>query len=209
MKDPTIRKKTKHIICAFTLLLILLCLTACADKPLYVPTGEFYKKTSPAIGDGGASDVIDLEAEYLTYRGTGDITVPMTVGFGHMPTNSTYQPNPNNSFTVHIAVYGYPLDREQPAWELTLDYAEDWYSEKFDATEPEESHPFLFIPDYGDFYPLYKENVEIVFPEEITRGALYITVIMKESGVETGRSDNREFRVDFKRNDDVLMLESE
>lgn len=198
--------KRKAVLLCALLLLAAFCLSACGDKPAYVPTGEFYKKTSPAIGDGGATDVIDLEAEYLTYQGTGDITVPMTVGFGHMPTNSKYEPDPNKSFAVHIAVYG---AGEQPAWEMTLDYAEDWYSEKFDATEPEESHPFLFIPDYGDFYPLYKENVEIVFPEEVTRGALYITVIMKESGVETGRSDNREFRVDFERNGDVLTLESD
>lgn len=201
--------KRKVVLLCALLLLAAFCLSACGDKPAYVPTGEFYKKTSPAIGDGGASDVIDLEAEFLTYQGTGDITVPMTVGFGHMPTRSTYEPNPNSSFSVHIAVYGFPIRKDAPVWETTLQYDEDWNSVKFNATEPEESHPFLFIPDYGDFYPLYKENVEIVFPEEVTSGALYITVIMKESGVETGRSHNREFRVDFERNGDVLTLESD
>ena len=204
-------KRIIIIICV--MLLVPACLSACCiqvQKPAYEPTGAFYKKTSPAVGDGGASDVIDLEAEYLTYRGTGDITVPMTVGFGHMPTNSTYQPNPNNSFTVHIAVYGYPLDREQPAWELTLDYAEDWCSKKFDSSEPEESHPFLFIPHYGDFYPLYKENVEVVFPKELEEGVLYITITKMYVDWEfPDMQDCKEFSVRFYREGDVLTLESE
>ena len=201
-------KRISIIICAM-LMLVLACLSACGlNAPSYVPTGEFYKKTSPAIGDGGATDVIDLEAEYLTYQGTGDITVPMTLGFGHWPTNSEYEADPNASFSVHITVHGFPVKKDQPAWELTLDYQEDWYSKKFDSTEPEESHPFLFIPHYGDFYPLYKENVEIVFPEGLESGVLYITITLVEGERTTGMHCD-ELCVGFYREGDILTLESE
>lgn len=191
-------------------LLVSLCMSACCVQvPAYTPTGEFYKKTSPAIGDGGASDVIDLEAESLTYQGIGDIIVPMTVGFGHMPTNDAYEPRSDSAFSVRIAVYGFPLREDDPAWETTLQYNEDWHSKKFDATEPEESHPFLFIPHYGDFYPLYKENVQVTFPEELDRGALIITIRKTEAGLHVGGAHCRDLRVDFSREGNVLTLESD
>lgn len=201
--------KHKIVLLCAVLLLFAFCLHACGEKPAYVPTGEFYQKTSPSIGDGGASDVIDLEAEHLTYQGTGDITVSMTVGFGHMPVRSAHEPDPNSSFAVHISVYGFPFEKDEPAWETTLQYDEDWDSVKFNATEPEESHPFLIFPHYGDFYPLYKENVQVTFPAELERGVLFITVSKKQDGMDVGGAHCRELRVDFYREGDVLTLESE
>ena len=84
------KKKTISLaLCTFCIMLSMV-LSACGDKNKYVPKGEFYVKTSPSAGDVGVDSVIDLEAEYKTYRGEGDIVVPVTIGFGHLPGHGGY-----------------------------------------------------------------------------------------------------------------------
>ena len=82
------------------LVLVMLCFAGCQENNEYTPIGEFYIKTSPSRGDGGVAEVISLEAEKKTYEGDGDITVPMTVGLGHLPGHDEYGDDAQDSFYV-------------------------------------------------------------------------------------------------------------
>ncbi len=165
------------------LLLILSCFVACVDQNKYIPSGEFYVKTSPSVGDGGVSDVISLEAERATYEGDGDVTVPMTVGFGHLP-NPNHKLGCGDSFYVHYKVIKMSPQAggdDVTVWEKKVEYPDCWHTAKYESTE-QKNYPFLFIPHYGEFYPLYKENVEIVFPADVERGIVEIEInAVKES----------------------------
>ena len=158
------------------LALAVLCLASCQNTSEYVPSGDFYVKTSPAQGDGGASDVISLEATYKSYTGNGDITVPMKVGFGHLPSNYDPPADAKDTFYVVYQVIEAPLQaEEETAWEKKVEYAESWYLSKYNSTE-QVNRSFLIFPHYGEFYPQYFETVDIVFPATVEKG--YFEVIL-------------------------------
>ena len=120
----------------------------------------------------GGSSVISLEAEHATYQGEGDITVTFEVGLGHLDGIGGIEGD--DTFYVVYRIIEAPWSANaSPAWEKRVDYNESWYSDKFLSTEPEEVHSFIF-PRYGEFYPIYKENVDIVFPENVEKGYLMI-----------------------------------
>ena len=146
------------------LVLFVLWFAGCQEENAYTPTGEFYMKTSPSRGYGGVAEVISLEAEHKTYEGTGDITLAMTVGLGHLPSKGSHSNDKQETFYVLYKIIASPWQADkESAWEKKVEYTDSWYDSKYDSTE-QVNRPFLIFPHYGEFYPLYKENVDIVFP---------------------------------------------
>lgn len=194
----------------FSLLLVLLLtlsFSGCQEESEYTPAGEFYIKTSPSRGDGGVAEVISLEAEYKTYEGNGDITVAMTVGLGHLPGQGGYGDDVQDNFYVMYKIIASPWQADkEAAWERKVEYTDSWYDSKYDSTE-QVNRPFLIFSHYGEFYPLYKENVDIVFPADVEKGWLYVEVY----SVIEGREDHQFAGLDFyfERVDGVLTLHSD
>lgn len=194
----------------FSLLLVLLLtlsFTGCQEENEYTPAGEFYIKTSPSRGDGGVAEVISLEAEHKSYEGDGDITVAMTVGLGHLPGQGGYGDDARDTFYVLYKIIASPWQADkEAAWEKKVEYTDSWHDAKYNSTE-QENHPFLFFPHYGEFYPLYKENVDIVFPADVEKGWLYVEVY----SVIEGREDHQFAGLDFyfERVDGALTLHSD
>ena len=189
------------------LVLVMLCFTGCQEKNEYTPTGEFYVKTSPSRGDGGVVEVISLEAEHKTYEGTGDITVSMTVGLGHLPSKGSHSNDKQETFYVLYKIIKLPSQADkEPAWEKKVEYSDSWYDSKYDSTE-QVNRPFLFFPHYGEFYPLYKENVDIVFPADVESGRLYVELYRVVEGYEDYQVAGIDFY--FERVDGVLTLYAE
>ena len=194
----------RTIAICISLVLVMLCFAGCQEKNEYTPSGEFYVKTSPSRGDGGVAEVISLEAEHKTYEGDGDITVPMTVGLGHLPGYDEYGDDVQDTFYVLYKTIESPwtADKES-AWEKKVEYEDSWRDSKYDSTE-QVNRPFLIIPNYGDFYPLYKEMVDIVFPADVEKGTFYVEIYT----VIEGREDQKfaELSFYFERENGVLTL---
>lgn len=192
----------------FLFLLILCLLTALpsCSRAAYTPTGEFYLKTSPAIGDAGVEDVISLEADRKEYRGDGDISVTMTVGLGHLPGELGYGEDAGDTFYVRYQISEAPWNADiTPVWEKKVEYTDSWYDAKYDSTE-QKNRSFLIFPSYGEFYPLYKETVEIVFPAELEKGYLQVSVYAVVPGHEHHQSITG-MNFYFERVDGVLTLD--
>ena len=161
----------KRIVALCTcLVLLVLCFAGCQRENAYTPTGEFYIKTSPSRGDGGVAEVISLEAEHKTYEGSGDITFTMAVGLGHLPGELGYGDDVQDTFYVLYKIIASPWQADkEPTWEMKVEYSDSWYDAKYNSTE-QVNRPFLFFPHYGEFYPLYKETVDIVIPADVENG---------------------------------------
>ncbi len=199
-------KKSISIILCIGCIMLTICLSACEDKNKYIPEGEFYVKTSPANGDAGAGEVVDLEAKYKAYQGEGNITVPVTIGFGHLPDRVGLYGDQNDTFYILYQVFGSLNDDPQPVWEKKVEYSDSFYDAKYNSTVAK-NHSFLFIPFYGDFYPIYKEAAEIVFPEGIQSGTVRVTFyIVLENDNEQTFCEGLEFS--FTRVNGVLTLNS-
>ena len=198
-------KRILLAIFAILMLLTMLCFTGCQEKNEYTPTGEFYVKTLPSRGDGGVAEVISLEAEHKTYEGDGDITVPMTVGIGHLPGHDEYGDDVRDTFYVlyKIIESSWTADKES-AWEKKMEYTDSWYDSKYDSTE-QENRSFLIFPHYGEFYPLYKETVDIVFPADVEKGTFYVELYTVIDGQEDQKFAELSFY--FKRENRVLTLD--
>lgn len=199
--------RKKNTILGMIIFATLLSLTACQKAGYeYKPTGEFYTKTSPAHGDAGASKVISLEALYKTYEGEGDITVPFTVGFGHLSPGVEKELSAKDTFCLVYRVFDGPWTKDQvPAWEKKVEYTDYWDDSKYNATEPM-NRSFLMIPLYGDFYPLYTEQVDVVFPEEVESGYLEVGLLIYNEGADKPHF-YMTLEVDFQRVNGVLILE--
>lgn len=164
--------------------LLLICLilfssfAGCYAEDGYTPSGEFYIKTSPSRGDAGVGYVISMESEFREYDAAGDVAVPMTVGFGHLPGQVGYGDDVQDTFYVRYRVLedNWPDDLE-PAWEKTVAYSDSWYDAKYDTTE-QKNPPALIFARYGQFYPLYKEKVEILFPSELEKGYVEVRIFI-------------------------------
>lgn len=193
---------TTLCICCIT---ISMCLFSCGDKNKYILKGKFYVKTSPSEGDTNASEVIDIEAEYISYQGTGDIIVPVIVGFGHLPSLAKNDSKTNDTFYVLYQVFGFPIKDNPPVWKKKVEYADSFYDAKYNSTIPNNTS-FLFIPISGEFYPLYKERVEIVFPEGIQEGRVEVYCY---SVYENGNNIYiKDLDFSFTRDCNVLTLDS-
>lgn len=187
------------------LVLVTLCLAGCQENNEYAPTGGFYIKTSPSRGDGGAAEVISLEAERKTYESDGDLTVPMTVGLGHLPGQGGYGEKFQDTFYVLYKIIESPWQAGKgSAWEKKVEYTDSWYDAKYDSTE-QVNRPFLIFPNYGEFYPQYKETVDIVFPAEVEKGTLHAAVYTVIEGQEDHQFAELSFY--FKREKGVLTLD--
>ena len=198
----------KKIVALWTcLVLFVLCFTGCREENPYTPTGEFYVKTSPARGDGGVAEVISLEAARKTYEGDGDITVPMTVGFGHLPGFDEYGEDVHDTFYVVYKIVASPWRADKEAvWEKKVEYSDSWGDSKYNSTE-QVNRSFLIFPHYGQFYPMYKENVDIVFPADVEKGWLYVEMYYVIEGWEDYRFTGLD--VSFERVDGVLALDAD
>lgn len=201
------KKKIFIVLTLFVALTLCSCQNTFTEEYVYEPVGEFYAKTSPVRGDGGCSEVITLEAQYTTYKGDGDIVVPFTVGFGHEYKGKSAEESRKENFYVLYQVYELPRDDDQTvAWEKKVEYSEYWDDPKFNTTERVD-RVFLLIPDYGDFYPFYREAVDVVFPKEIEYGRLEITIPLFREGETEHAYSSINLTVDFERVDGVLILE--
>ena len=85
-------------------------------------------------------------------------------------------------------------------------YKDSWYESKYDSTE-QVNRPFLIFPHYGEFYPLYKENVDIVFPADVESGRLHVELYRVVEGYEDHQFAGLDFS--FERVDGVLTLYAE
>ena len=201
------KKKIVFILTLLVALTLCSCQNAFVEEYVYEPAGKFYAKTRPVRGDGGNSHVISLEAQYASYEGEGDITVTFTVGFGHEYKGKSADKSSKETFYVHYQVYGLPRDDDEaPAWEKKVEYSEYWDDPKFNTTERVD-RSFLFIPFYGDFYPFYREPVDIVFPEGLESGRLEITIPIFQEGETEHPYSTDTLLIDFERVDGVLTLE--
>ena len=191
------------LVTAFSSCALLLAVNK-GDSYEYTPEGEFYVKTPPSRGDAGVSDVVSVEAEHKTYEGEGDITVPVEVGFGHLPGKISYGDEYQVTFYIEYSVFEYPwsVDKD-PIWSKRVDYTESYYDSKYDSTEQKNS-AILIMPIYGEFYPLYKENVELVFPEEAGRGYVEIEIYIIVDGEWSGTGSGLMF--DYERIGNTLTL---
>lgn len=194
------------VIIYLCMLLIAGVFTSCQSTNVYVPAGEFYIKTAPSRGDTGVSEVISIEAEYKRYHGEGDITVPMTVGFGHLPGLSEYGDDVQVTFYALYKVTELPWRAEKESvWEKKVEYSDSWYDAKYDSTEQKNPPTFIFAR-YGEFYPIYKEMVEIVFPAEVARGRMTVELHLVIEGQAEYQFSELGFY--FERKDGALWLKS-
>lgn len=187
------------------LMICVLFVLCCAGCRRYTPTGELYKKTPAHNGDADVSRVISMEAAHKSYEGEGDITVPMTVGFGHLPEDTGYGKE-NNTFYLTYSVYSSPRKKDNtPVWEKKVAYPDAYGSDKY-ASGKRNHSPLLFFADYGEFYPLYKEEVEIVFPAEVKKGYFEIALYHVIEGQEVHQYGGS-LSCDFARKGGVLTLD--
>ena len=196
-------KKTVSLIC-FLVMLSMLILSSCSRSEGYTPKGEFYAKTPASNGDAGSVCVIDIEFPKKSYECEGDFHTDATVGFGHLP--GAYDGEEDGGhLRFECKIIKAPLKADKRAsWEMVCDYDSSFYDEQFNSTEKKDSS-FLFFPIYGDFYPIYKEKVTIIFPEEVDKGYLEIRIYSV-----TGESEASELsclRVYFERDGGALTLE--
>ena len=195
----------KLCVCLSILLSMLLCCSACFTAEVYSPTGEFYIKTSPSNGDTGVSNVISLEADYETYHGNEDIVVTMTVGFGHLPNDSTFKVDGQFTFYVLYRIIEAPwMADKESVWEQRVDYTDSWYHEKYNSTE-QKNPPSLLFARYGEFYPIYKENVEFVFPAFVKKGYVQVQLFEVAANMQDALFFSLEFY--FYRENGILTLE--
>ncbi|MBQ3507533.1 MAG: hypothetical protein IJA91_03185 [Clostridia bacterium] len=194
----------KRMLC-LCLTVAMLCLSSCQTQTDYVPSGDFYVKTSPSQGDGGASAVISLEATYKSYTGDGDITVPMKVGFGHVPLSYDPPADAKDTFYAVYRVIESPRQTEKEAvWEKKVEYAESWDLSKYNSTE-QVDRSFLIFPHYGEFYPKYFETVDLVFPVAVEKGYVEVSLFYVSETGDEWQFCGLEFY--FERMDGVLTLD--
>ena len=199
------KKIIKTVLFITAAAMIITSFTSCGDKNEYTPTGELYIKTAPSRGDTGVEDVISIEAVHKAYKGDGDITVPMTVGFGHLPGAGGYSDDVQDTFYVQYQVFKEPWSADnKPVWQRKVEYSDSWYDSKYDSTE-QNNPPSLLFARYGEFYPLYKETVELVFPADVEKGYAKVGIVIVVDGEVAQRAGSLRFY--FERVDGVLTLE--
>ncbi len=88
-----------------------------------------------------------------------------------------------------------------------VEYSDSFYVEKYSSTE-QKNNAFLFITIYGHFYPLYNEEVEIVFPEIVQNGIVRIYCFIVYENYD-GPSEIARLNFSFTRTDGELILDSE
>ena len=141
---------------------------ASCSKPAYVPAGEIYSKMSPALGDSGVVDVVDMELDKAVYASEGELTVSVKLGVGHRPHRNDSPDGEGYAYLLIRARYN-----TTPAGEFLeigrLDFP-DYETAKYNSTEPEPDRSFLFMPIYGDFYPTYRESMDWTIPADATSG---------------------------------------
>lgn len=195
------RRYYSLMICFLTLLFMV----GCHVEEGYTPAGEFYVKTAPSRGDTGVSYVVSAEAERMEYPATGDAVVPMTVGFGHLPGLPGYGDDIHDTFYVRYRVVEVPCpEGEEQAWEKIVTYSDSWYDAKYNSTE-QKNPPSLIFARYGQFYPRYKETVEILFPADLEKGYVEVSIFIMNG--EEIMSNFGFLRFDFERKDGVLILD--
>lgn len=197
-------KKTISLICLLAISSLIL-LTSCSGGGKYKPKGGFYAKTPAARGDGGECFVIDIETEKQSYEGAGDLRVRADVGFGHLPGELGYGEGSADHLRVEYLIIEAPWSADKrPSWEMITDYESSFYDEKFNSTEKKDSS-FLFFPIYGDFYPTFKEEVTLTFPEEVEKG--YLEIRLYDAFEDKEAVEIASLRVYFEREDGTLTLD--
>ena len=197
-------KKTISLICLFVISSLIL-ITSCARQGEYKPKGEFYAKTPAARGDGGECFVIDLETEKRSYEGEGDLRVRANVGFGHLPGEYGYGEDSEDHLRVEYLIIEAPWSADKrPSWEMVTDYESSFYDEKYNSTEKKDTS-FLLFPIYGEFYPTFKEEVTLTFPEEVEKG--YLEIRLYDVFADESAAEIASLRIYFERKDGLLTLD--
>jgi hypothetical protein len=183
-------KKIVSVVCCLVLLLSS-ALCSCRKNKGDGVSG-FYAKTSAV----GADVVIDFETESKTYNGEGDLRVRATVGFGHLSEDLGYSEGENDTFKVEYLIIEAPWAADKrPAWEMVSEYEVSFYDEMFDSTEEAD----------GEFYPNFKEEITLTFPEGVEKG--YLEIRLYEVVPEREDHQTAELRVYFEYIDGVLTFE--
>lgn len=185
-----IMKKTLCSLCAL-LILALTCLTSCPGRDGDA-INDFYVKTPTSGGDVQICAVADLWMESKIYRGEGDLRVRATVGFGRLP---DVEGSSDEKLRVEYLIIEAPwAEDKRPSWEMITDYEISWYDEMFDSTEMRD----------GDFSPIFKEDITLTFPEEVSDGYLEIRLYTVKEGRD--KLHLTTLRVHFERKDGVLTI---
>lgn len=196
--------KRIYALLILTSMLLTLCLSSCTPQPAYEPAGEVYAKTSPARGDGGVSEVVDITVEKAVYAASGDVTIPVRIGLGHHHWPLRVEDGPGYAW-LEIKLRTVDGEGMITADTLRLDYP-DWETAKFDATEPEERPWYLitFPYYYGDFYPLYHDTVEWNIPADAIEGRMEVCLYeVEDNGNEY---TTQSVRLWFERVDGELLF---
>ena len=99
-----------------------------------------------------------------------------------------------------------PWTKDQvPAGEKKAEYTDYWDDPKYNTTEPVNGS-FLIMPLYGDFYPLYTEQVDVVFQENVESGYLEVGLLIYGEGADSPHF-YMTLEADFERVDGVLTFE--
>ena len=193
-------KATKYLLLTITLLLTLSLLSC--SQPAYTPEGEIYVKTSPAWGDGGVTDVVDMEIEKAVYTADGELTVPVKLGVGHRP--NRYDKSDGDGYAYLVISVRY---NTMPPGEILeigrLDFP-DYETDKFNSTKPEPDRSILFMPIYGDFYPIYRESVDWDIPADAKNGYMEAVLHTVDSNGNHSDYSNHSPRIYFERIDGEL-----
>lgn len=209
MKGGNGMKTSIRALCAWLLCFaVLIGLTACliSPPPAYTPAGEIYVKSSPVHGDGGVSDVVDIEVPAAAYpcAEDGSCTLPLTVGASHLPYEQDYESTETVRLTVSVVPMQDPFrasrmtETTEPVFTeaFTLD---GWSTMKFNSTEPE---PVLF--GYGDFYPQYHVTSSPIIPADVDRGR--VTAVLSTFNADGDECCRMEVWIAFERTGDSVCL---
>ena len=195
--------KPYRLCCAIIALLLTLTLASCTPKPAYTPEGEVYVKTSPSRGDGGVVEVIDLEMEKAVYTAEGALTVPVTFGVGHRPSDIP----DGDGYAYLLLRAGYDTTPAGEYEEIGRFDFPDWETAKYNSTEPEPDRAILIIPIYGEFYPVYRDSVNWDIPAHASSG--YIEAVLYIQDDHGNLYMSRDIQIRFERVDGELHFTGE
>ena len=192
----------KIILCLLAVECIMSFCSCSSVKP--ARQGEVYVKTSPSVGDSGVTEVIDISLEKSEYESKGDITVPVSVGVGHLPVERKYEGDEYAYLKISIWINA-ETPSEKPDSTVRYTY-EDWHDDKFDSTKQKK---VLF--GYGEFYPLHLETVNVTIPAHAQSGRISAVLYLADKDQEKDEYTyhTNSISVSFVRDGDKIIFSAE
>lgn len=152
---------SKRIICTILwVCIVAVALCSCNDDK---QADSAYAKSPNTWGDGGASQVVDIDLGELTQTITDSAQLPVTIGFGS-------ELGQDYIAGVMIEAEGCIIEGAQSEWNKIYDDVDnrDVYGMN------KESNTFLWYELYPTLYPKYHEQIMITFPEGECTGEIVI-----------------------------------